>query len=247
MPPLTTVSVALEVLVSAPVGEAILVDHFPAGWTVIEALGGSIDPVTRTVRWALGDVSQQASRTYIVMSPQRTVPPTKYFFATVLLSGETQISRDDPYMVLVSDPTFTTATSSITFANRNLDGGDGSVAGATGAWVSTNDTESGGWNLTVSSTDFENDSDPSRKISVGGFSIKLDDANVVTISGNTKPSSTATAWIALSGTPLKIASAAVGQGIGQYDITPDFTLNVPAETFAGSYTGTVTIDMVTGP
>ena len=247
MPPLTRVSVTLEVLVSAPVGEAMLVDHFPAGWTVIEAAGGSIDPAAHTVRWALGDVGQQASRSYTVLSPARTVPPTKYFFTLVLLAGETQISQGDPYRVIVTDPTFTTATSPVSVANTTLDGSDASVGGTTDAWVSTNDVESGGWHLTVSATDFVNDSDSGKKIPVGGFSIKLDDANVVTISGNTKPSSTATTSIALSTAPLKIASAASGQGIGQYEITPDFTLNVPAETFAGSYTAPVTVDMVTGP
>ncbi|GAG22669.1 unnamed protein product, partial [marine sediment metagenome] len=56
-----------------------------------------------------------------------------------------------------------------------------------------------------------------------------------------------TTFTALSGTPLKIASAAAGDGRGVYDLTPDFRLTVPAESYAGSYTATVTVDTIKGP
>ena len=74
------------------------------------------------------------------------------------------------------------------------------------------------------------------------------DANIVWVSGDINgPASTQTAFAALSGTALKIASAAVGDGNGVYDMTPDFRLTVPAETYTGSYSATVTVDISVGP
>jgi len=54
-------------------------------------------------------------------------------------------------------------------------------------------------------------------------------------------------FTALSGTALKIASVAVGEGNGVYDMTPDFRLTVPAETYAGDYAATVIVDISAGP
>ena len=37
------------------------------------------------------------------------------------------------------------------------------------------------------------------------------------------------------------------QGMGQYAFSPDFQLDVPASTFAGTYTATITVDIVSSP
>ena len=85
-------------------------------------------------------------------------------------------------------------------------------------------------------------------IAVSNFKISLSNNNIVVFSGDTnKPVSTQTEFASLSGTPLMIASAAVGEGDGIYDLTPDFQLTVPAETYIGSYEATVTITTSVGP
>ena len=137
-------------------------------------------------------------------------------------------------------------TAAITFPEVTLDGSDQTVDGSTSAWRADAAGESGGWNVTVSSTDFTNGE--SQTIAVSNFRIRLLDANIVRVSGDVNgPVSTQTTFTALSGTPLKIASAAVGDGNGVYDLTPDFRLSVPAESYAGSYTATVTVDITSGP
>lgn len=137
-------------------------------------------------------------------------------------------------------------TAAITFPEVTLGGSDQSVDGSTSAWRADAAGESGGWNVTVSSTDFSNAE--SKTIAVSNFEIRLLDANIVRVSGDPNgPASTQTTFAALSGTPLKIASAAVGDGDGVYDLTPDFRLTVPAESYAGSYTATVTVDIISGP
>ncbi|MDP2949676.1 MAG: WxL domain-containing protein [Chloroflexota bacterium] len=136
-------------------------------------------------------------------------------------------------------------TAAITFPDVTLDGSTVVVTGSTSAWRADGTGENGGWNITVASTDFSNGA--GKTIAVSNFQVRLLDTNIVVVSGNTKPASTQTTFATLSGTALKIASAAVSEGNGVYDLTPDFRLTVPAETYAGNYTATVTIVISAGP
>ena len=134
----------------------------------------------------------------------------------------------------------TITTAAISFPGVTLDGTDQPVNGSTSAWRANATGEAGGWKVTVASTDFDNGA--GKTVAVANFETRLLDANVVVVSGDTnKPASTQTAFGPLSGTALMIASASGGTGDGVYDLTPDFRLTVPAETFADSYTATVTV------
>jgi hypothetical protein len=148
--------------------------------------------------------------------------------------------------VLVAEAAaLTITTAAITFPNVTLNGGPQTV-GSTSAWQADAVGENGGWNVTVSSTDFDNGS--GKTIDVSNFEIRLLDANIVWVSGDVnEPTSTQTTFTPLSGTALKIASTALGQGNGVYDMTPDFRLTVPAETYAGDYTAAVTVSISAGP
>ena len=140
----------------------------------------------------------------------------------------------------------TITTAVISFPGVTLNGASQTVDGSTSAWRADAVGETGGWKVTVSSTDFDNGS--GKTIAVSNFQIRLLDANIVWVSGDiSEPISTQTTFTALSGTALKIASAAVGEGNGVYDMTPDFRLTVPAETYVDDYAATVTVDISAGP
>ena len=140
----------------------------------------------------------------------------------------------------------TITTAAIALPEVTLDGSTQIVDGSTSAWQADSVGETGGWNVTVASSDFSNGDD--KTIPVSDFQVRLLDANIVVVSGDTNgPVSTQTTFATLSGTALKIASAAVGEGDGVYDLTPDFRLTIPAETYVGSYTATVTISVSIGP
>ncbi len=140
----------------------------------------------------------------------------------------------------------TITTAAITFPGVTLDGSTQMVDGSTGAWRADAVGETGGWNVNVVSSDFSNAD--GKTIAVANFQVRLLGANIVVVSGDTnRPTSTQTTFATLSGTALKIASAAVGEGDGVYDLTPDFRLMVPAETFTGSYTATATVAISAGP
>ena len=82
------------------------------------------------------------------------------------------------------------------------------------------------------------------------FKIQLLDANITLTSGNTKPTSQATSLTAIPENPaagLKFISAATDTGMGTYSVSPNFELEIPAQTYAGTYTSTVTITAATGP
>lgn len=137
-------------------------------------------------------------------------------------------------------------TAAITFPDVTLDGTDQTVDDSTIAWQADATGESGGWKVTVASTDFS--SAEGKTIAVANFQIRLVAGNIVRVSGDINgPASSQTTFAPLSGTALKIASAAVGNGNGVYDMTPDFRLTVPAETYAGSYTVTLTVAISAGP
>ena len=137
-------------------------------------------------------------------------------------------------------------TAAITFPEITLNGSDQTVAGSTSAWQADASGESGGWNVTVASTDFDNGS--GKTIAVSNFELRLLDANIVRVSGDTNaPASTQTTFTSLSGSALKIVSAAVSESDGVYDLTPDLRLTLPAETYTGSFTATVTVSISVGP
>lgn len=110
------------------------------------------------------------------------------------------------------------------------------------AEMTADDTNLTGGTSTISTTT------EGKTIAVSNFEIRLLDANIEWVSGDINgPVSTQTTFASLSGAALKIASAAVGEGDGVYDLSPDFRLAVPAETFTGTYTATVTVAISAGP
>ena len=140
----------------------------------------------------------------------------------------------------------TITTASITFPPATLDGANQTLNGSTSAWRADANGETSGWNVTVASSGFDNG--VGNTIPVSNFDIRLLDASIVVVSGDTNgPVSTQTTFGSLSGTARKIASAPVAAGDGIYDLTPDFRLLVPAETYTGNYTATVTITISAGP
>ncbi len=146
--------------------------------------------------------------------------------------------------ISVTGGALTNTAQNIAFAALALSGADQTVLATPAVWQAKDARGTGdGWNVTIASTNFTG----AGTIPVANFKCKQDQAKVVTVSGNTAPTSLVTTFQSLGGTPLKVLQATGGAGMGTYDYTPDFQLTVPASTTAGSYTANVTVSVNSGP
>ncbi|MCH8920479.1 MAG: WxL domain-containing protein [Chloroflexi bacterium] len=106
-----------------------------------------------------------------------------------------------------------------------------------------------GYNVTIDTTDFT--AGGTIDTGTGNFDISLQDAAIVVVGGSaTKPTSSVTALTDIPESPaaaLKVLSAAVSAGQGSYDWDPVFSLTIPSESDAGSYSATITLTIASGP
>ena len=146
--------------------------------------------------------------------------------------------------VTVLGGALTNTAQPIAFGNVALSGANQTVLAAPAVWQAKDARGTGaGWNVTLGSTDFTG----AGTIPVANFKVKQDLVKIITVSGNTAPSSLVTTFQSLSVTPLKVLQATSGAGMGTYDYTPDFQLTVPASQGAGAYTANVTVSINSGP
>jgi hypothetical protein len=109
-----------------------------------------------------------------------------------------------------------------------------------------------GWNVTITSTTF----------STGGGTPKTLSTSASTTTGVTSLCSGGTTCTnptnaigyplaipagATAPTAVKLFNAAANTGMGSFTITPTNQVSIPANTFAGTYTSTVTVAVVSGP
>lgn len=107
-PPLGQVAVEISVSSQESLFTAALADYFPVSWTVLDAGGGNVSAVddkTGRIEWPIGNITagETVIRQYSLMTPQRTIPPTKYWHWSELSYGGGSASSD-PWMVIVGDP-----------------------------------------------------------------------------------------------------------------------------------------------
>jgi parallel beta-helix repeat protein len=106
VPPTTLVEVTITGSVSGPVENAVLKDYVPKDFTIIDSYGGAImeyDSGYNVIEWSNGAVNGNVTRSYLMFTPERTSPPTKYHFRSELsYNGGNKTS--EWWMVTVADP-----------------------------------------------------------------------------------------------------------------------------------------------
>jgi hypothetical protein len=143
------------------------------------------------------------------------------------------------------------ATSAAPTFSANLASGD-STPTYTLPLTAVDTTGSGaGWNLTITSTQF----------TTGGGTPHTLATNASTITGVTSacasgtctnPTNAVTYPVsvpagATAPTAVKLFNAAASTGLGSFTVTPTVGVFVPATSFAGSYSSTLTVAIVSGP
>ena len=175
--------------------------------------------------------------------------------ALSLLAATAGIAAAETASVTITGGSLSVSAANVTLGGVTLDGTDQTSTSASGSnnWSAVDATGTGvGWNLTIDSTDFTDGGSNTIDVSAADskFRIQLLDTNVGVTAGNTQPTSSATSLTDIpeaGGSALKFASAAVGDGMGTYTINPNFDFAVPAETYAASYTATITVSSVSAP
>ena len=79
------------------------------------------------------------------------------------------------------------------------------------------------------------------------FGITMVDANVGVVEGNTQPVQSSASLQDIGVSTVTFLTAPENTGMGSYTLNPDLTLEVRSETKAGTYTATITVNIVSTP
>jgi len=101
-PPTTNVN--MTIYVNGILESGTIIDYYPVDWSIIDSSGGLTSVYNSTFNKIEWNIENQTNviKSYIIRSPQRTSPPTKYDFIT-----EFNNIGSDPWFVIVSDPVAT--------------------------------------------------------------------------------------------------------------------------------------------
>ena len=139
---------------------------------------------------------------------------------------------------------------SVSAAPVTLNGSDQTTTYSLGLTVTDPRGSGGGWNLTITSTTFTSGAN-----SLSTAASSISGAPSITCVGGstcTNPTNSITYPVgvpagATAPTAVKFFNAAANTGMGKFTITPAITIAIPANTFAGTYTSTVSVAVVSGP
>ena len=127
-------------------------------------------------------------------------------------------------------------------ADVTLDGTDQNATGVLGVVRVVDPRGTGqGWYVTLVSTNFEEVLDPSKTIPSGAGGFQVTAANVSNISGNGGVTGNAGN---LAPAALTVMDSPSPNGRGINEANPDLDLQVPAETYIGTYAATVTETLI---
>jgi hypothetical protein len=140
----------------------------------------------------------------------------------------------------------------VTFPGTTLDGANKTVTAAQPLDIADATGSGAGWNITATSTLFKSGSYslPAGATTIGSSPAAptCDSSVTCTPGGSTTvsyPYSLPAA--ATAPTATKLFNAPAGTGMGDQTVTPTWTLAIPANAYAGNYTSTWTLSLVSGP
>jgi hypothetical protein len=151
----------------------------------------------------------------------------------------------------ISGSTLSASTSATPGFTANLDNGDSTPTYTVP--LTTQDTRGtgAGWNLTLTSTQFTTGAPNNYTLATNASTVT--GATESNGSGtDTAPTNSVSYPVAVPAgatppTAVEIFNAAAGTGMGRFTVTPTVGVFVPQNSFAGTYTSTLTLSMVSGP
>ena len=148
-----------------------------------------------------------------------------------------------------------TGPSTISATPVTLNGDDQTTTYALGLTITDARGSGAGWNLTITSTTFTG-INPANLLSTTASNINTAPTVACIGIGNhctsPNPDGTVTYPVgvpaaASAPTPVKFFNSASASGLGKFTITPTVTIAIPANTYADTYSSTVSVAVVSGP
>lgn len=177
-------------------------------------------------------------------------------FAAALIAPSTAFAATATSTVTAATLGFVSAPGDITFPSVTLGGANHTVTATLPLDVGDNTGSGVGWNITATSTTFTGPTPtsgtaptlPATATTVETAPTDTCDSNVTcTFASNAITYSYGLPAGATAPTATKLFNAAANTGMADQTVTPTFTLAVPANSYAASYTSTWTISLVSGP
>lgn len=151
----------------------------------------------------------------------------------------------------VGGSVLTATTGAAPSFSANLDDGDSTRSYTVPLTVQDTRGSGAGWNLTVTSTTFSTGGGSPRALATNASS--LTGVTTACAAGTcTNPSNAQTYPVAMPAastapTAVKFFNTTADNGMGRFTVTPTVAVAVPQNAFAGTYSSTVTLSVVTGP
>lgn len=151
----------------------------------------------------------------------------------------------------VNAGTLTEANATVPAPSATLNGTDQTVNYTLAITVIDATGSGSGWNLTITSTTFTT-SAPVHTLATSASSLTGVTAVCFASTTCTDPTNAITYPVAVPAggsapTAVKFFNAAANSGMGKFTITPTINISLPANTYAGTYTSTITLAVVNGP
>jgi hypothetical protein len=174
---------------------------------------------------------------------RKWAPPAAVAVVLALAVPAQALAVDGTASISGATSTSVTATDAPA-VSATLNGTDQEVSDGFDITVEDSRGTGAGWNLSIASTAF---TDGAKSLAADAAAITDVTAACVNGATCTDPTSSVPYPLTLSSSADKLYSAAADTGLGKFTVTPTLRVAVPANTYAGSYTSTITITSAETP
>jgi hypothetical protein len=225
-----------------------------------------MEPVPQVIRWDAEDGREDLDEPHVNrvgvlimtkgMGPfmkLRTMLPVGAIAVTSLLFAAAPAFATTASETLTAGSLgFASTPGNVTFPSTTLNGQNATVTAAQPLDIADATGSGAGWNLTATSTVF----------TAGSHTLPTGATTIATAPAAPTCDSNVTCTVATAGsvsypyslpagttapTATKMFSATAGTGMGDQTLTPTWSLAIPGNAYAGNYTSTWTVSLVSGP
>jgi hypothetical protein len=157
------------------------------------------------------------------------------------LTGSATVNGDALTMVAADSPSLSTT----------LDGTDQTISDTFAIDVNDPRGTGAGWNLSITSTTFSTGGGtphmlPANAAAISAVGVACDQGTCSNPDSSVELPVTVPADVTAP-TAITFFNATADSGMGDFTVTPTYRVTIPANTYAGEYSSTITITVATGP